>query len=306
MDKSIGYDRPLYILPFDHRGSFEKGLFGFKGELSDEQTARIADAKRVVYEGLLKAIDDGAPKDRAALLVDEQFGRTILDDAHNRELTTACPTEKSGQDEFDFEYGEAFAEHIEAMNPTFCKVLVRYNPDGEAGLNARQKEKLRHLSEYLSHTGRLFMFELLVPAETAQLEKVGGDKVRYDQELRPGLMVRAILDLQDASIEADVWKVEGLDRAEDAARIVEVARHGGREQVGCIILGRGEDEAHVKAWLRTAASVPGFTGFAVGHTSFWDALKGWLAGDLSRADASLQIARHYRSWVDLFAVGQGG
>lgn len=305
MAKPVGYDRPLYILPFDHRGSFEKGLYGLEGDLDAGQTARIADAKLLVYEGLLKAIHDGAPKDRAALLVDEQFGAAILRDAHDRELMTACPAEKSGQDEFDFEYGEAFAGHIEAMNPTFCKVLVRYNPEGDAALNARQQDKLRRLSRYLAQTGRLFMFELLLPAESAQLGRVGGDQKRYDQELRPDLMVGAITALQDAGIEPDVWKVEGLDRREDAERLVAAARRGGRDRVGCIVLGRGEDEEHVRVWVQTAAEVPGFTGFAVGRTSFWAALKGWLAGDLSRTEAEMQIARQYREWVDVFEAGTG-
>ncbi len=302
--KTVGYTAPLYILPFDHRGSFEKGLFGWEGELSAEQTAKIADAKLLVYEGLLKAIHDGVPKKRAALLVDEQFGAAILKDAHDRELTTACPVEKSGQDEFDFEYGEAFAAHIEAMNPTFCKVLVRYNPGGDAEMNARQQAKLRRLSEYLTQSGRLFMFELLVPAEASQLDAVGGDKDRYDQELRPELMVGAITALQDAGVQPDVWKVEGLHEAADAERIVAVARRDGRENVGCIVLGRGQDEAHVQAWLRVAAGVPGFIGFAVGRTSFDDALKGFLAGTLTRPEAELQIAGRYREWVDVFEAGQ--
>ena len=50
------------------------------------------------------------------------------------DIITACPAEKSGQDEFDFEYGEDFARHIEAFDPTFCKVLVRYNPEGDRAL----------------------------------------------------------------------------------------------------------------------------------------------------------------------------
>ncbi len=181
---------------------------------------------------------------------------------------------------------------------------MRYNPDGPEELNTRQRRKLRRLSDELTRTGRLFMFELLVPSEPAQLGRVGGDAKRYDCELRPDLMVWAITDLQDAGIEADVWKVEGLDRADDTTRLVEAARRGGRDHVGCIVVGRGEDEAHVRAWLQTAAGVPGFTGFAVGRTTFWDALRGWLAGDLTRAAATAQIATRYREWVDTYEAAQ--
>ncbi len=183
---SIGYDRPLYILPFDHRGTFQKNMFGWSGTLTPEQTAKIADMKKVIYDGFKEALAGGVPENKAGILVDEQFGAEILKDAAKHGYNTSCPAEKSGQDEFDFEYGEDFAKHIEMFRPTFCKVLVRYNPEGEPELNHRQAGRLKRLSDYLHSGGpSKFMFELLVPAEKAQLEKVGGDKKRYDKELRP-------------------------------------------------------------------------------------------------------------------------
>src|SRR5262245_7253113 len=201
---SVGYNKPLYILPFDHRGSFQTGLFGWKGTLDAEQTARVASAKQVVYEGFKKAVDAGVPKDRSGILVDEQFGAAILADAARDGFITSAPAEKSGLDEFDFEYGADYGRHIEAMNPTFCKVLVRYNPGGDAALNARQAARLRQLSDYLHANSRLYMFELLVPATSAQLDHVGNDQHAYDRELRPGLMVDAIHELQEAGVEADL------------------------------------------------------------------------------------------------------
>src|SRR5262249_21675255 len=157
------------------------------------QTEQIAAAKQVIYEGFKAAVEAGAPKEKAGILVDEQFGAAILRDAAARGYTFAYPVEKSGQEEFEFEYGEDFDKHIEAFNPTFCKVLVRYNPEGDKTLNKRQTARLKRLSEYLRAGDRSrFMFELLVPAEKAQLDQVNGDKKKYDLELRPGLMVRTI------------------------------------------------------------------------------------------------------------------
>jgi myo-inositol catabolism protein IolC len=302
-----GYQKPLYILPFDHRGSFETGMFGWKGALTAEQTAQIAAAKQVIYEGFQKAVADGAPREKGGILVDEQFGAAILRDAAEKGITFACPAEKSGQEEFDFEYGEDFATHIEAIHPTFCKVLVRYNPEGDAKLNQEQAGRLKRLSDYLHTANRsLFMFELLVPAEKAQLEKVNGDKKAYDLTLRPGLMVGAIQQLQDAGVEPDVWKIEGLDRREDCEKMVATAQAGGRNSVGCIILGRGEDDQKVREWLTTAASVPGFIGFAVGRTDFWDPLVAWRDGKSSREVAVSEIAHHYREFVDLFQSAAAG
>ena len=299
--KTVGFDKPLYVLPFDHRGSFQSKMFGWKGTLTSEQTAQIAATKQVIYDGFKTAVSLGVPRRKAAILVDEQFGSAILRDAASNGYTTACPVEKSGQEEFDFEYGEEFAKHVEAFHPTFCKVLVRYNPEGDPGLNARQAARLHRLSDYLhSKSQSRFLFELLVPAEKAQLDRLRGDKKAYDLQLRPRLMVEAIQQLQDAQVNPDVWKVEGLDRREDCENIVTATRRGGRDTVGCIILGRGEDDQKVREWLSTAATVPGFIGFAVGRTSFWDPLVAWRAKEIKRADAVNRIAARYREFSDIF------
>jgi len=297
-----GYDRPLYFLPFDHRGSFKTGMFGWKGALTPEQTAQIAATKQVIYDGFKSAVASGVDMEKAGILVDEQFGAAILRDAKAQGYTTACPVEKSGQDEFDFEYGEDFAKHIEAFQPTFSKVLVRYNPEGDQTLNSRQSARLKRLSEYLhrDESRSQFLFELIVPPEKSQLDSVKGDKKAYDLELRPRLMAGAIQQLQEAHVEPDVWKIEGLDRREDCEKIVAVARQGGRNKVGCIILGRGEDDKKVREWLITAAGVTGFIGLAVGRTTFWEPLIDWRAGKITRDAAVAEIARRYREFVDIF------
>src|SRR5258708_34817015 len=297
-----GFDKPLYILPFDHRGSFQKKMFGWDGALSAQQTAEIAAAKQVIYDAFIAAVHAGVPKDKAGILTDEQFGAAIVRDAVEDGYTTCCPVEKSGQDEFDFEYGEDFERHIEAFHPTFSKVLVRYNPEGDQVLNRRQSARLKRLSEYLhSNKSRSrFLFELLVPAEKAQLDRLKGDKKAYDLEQRPRLMVQAIQELQLAGVDPDLWKIEGIDRREDCEKIVAVARAGGRDQVGCIILGGGKDDRKVGEWLGIAAGVPGFVGFAVGRTVFWDPLVAWRAKKMTREEAIAEISRRDREFGDIF------
>jgi myo-inositol catabolism protein IolC len=297
---SLGYEGELYILAFDHRGSFQKKMFGISGEPSAEETERIIDAKRLIYEGFRRALAEGAPRDAAGILIDEQYGAEVAREARADGLIVAMPVEKSGQDEFDFEYGEAFGEHIEAFDPTFSKVLVRYNPEGDADMNRRQSERLARLSDWLHANGRRFLFELLVPAEPAQLEAVGGDADRYDKEVRPGLMLKAIEELQAAGVEPDIWKIEGIDQRSDCERIAVAVRAGGRDQVACVVLGRGADEAAVDHWLEQGAGVPGYVGFAIGRTIWWDALKGYLAGELERDDAAKQIASNYRRFIDVY------
>ena len=211
------------------------------------------------------------------------------------------PVEKSGQHEFDFEYGDDFGAHIERFNPDFSKVLVRYNPDDDPVMNERQLGRLKRLADWLHANGRKFLFELLVPATDAQLESVGGDSDRYDTELRPELMRHAMANIQEFGIEVDIWKIEGVDSRDDDVMLVEQARSGeGREGVTCVVLGRGASTAKVEQWLEAAQTVDGFVGFAIGRSIWWDALKGFLNKDLERAAAVSQVADNYLHFVQVY------
>jgi myo-inositol catabolism protein IolC len=236
---ALGYAGKLYILAFDHRGSFQKKMFGIQGDPTPEEAETIRDAKRLIFEGMEKAAKRGVDPKAVGVLVDEQFGSDVPQRAKADGLQLAMPVEKSGQNEFDFDYGSEFGEHISSFDPDFSKVLVRLNPDGDAEMNERQLGRLKELSDWLHANDRKFLFELLVPAEDDQLEQVG-DTERYDAELRPDLMVRAIKQIQDAGIEVDVWKIEGVDAREDAERLARQTREGdGNENVVCVLLGRG-------------------------------------------------------------------
>ncbi len=298
---ALGYDGKLYILAFDHRGSFQKKMFGIEGEPTPEETATITDAKHLIYEGMLEAVKRGAEASATGVLVDEQFGGDIPRDAKAKGLTLAMPVEKSGQNEFDFDYGADFGAHIEKFDPSFSKVLVRYNSEDDAVMNERQLGRLKELADWLHGHDRKFLFELLVPATEAQLASVGGDTDRYDAELRPELMRRAIEDIQNFGIEVDIWKIEGVDERSDAETIAQQTRSGeGRENVTCVLLGRGASTEKVEHWLEQAAGVDGFIGFAIGRSIWWDALKGFLGKELEREAAASQIADNYLHFVHVY------
>ena len=298
---ALGYDGKLYVLAFDHRGSFQKKMFGIEGDPTPEQTETIASAKRLIFEGMVEAVKRGLDAPTAGVLVDEQFGSDIPQQAREHGLKLAMPVEKSGQDEFDFEYGDDFGAHIESFNPDFSKVLVRYNPEGEAVMNERQLGRLKRLADWLHEHDRKFLFELLVPATDEQLASVDGDTDRYDAELRPELMRRAIEEIQGTGIEVDIWKIEGVDEREDAAMLAEQTRSGpGREGVVCVVLGRGASTEKVCQWLEAAAPVEGFVGFAIGRSIWWDALKSWLSEESDRQAAASQIAENYQHFISVY------
>ena len=292
--------KELYILPFDHRGTFTK-MFGVKEtELDQEKTNLLADYKHVIYEAFLKSIAAGVPKEKSAILVDEQFGAKIHEEAHAAGITHILTIEKSGQEEFDFEYGDKFAEHIEKFKPEYVKVLVRYNPANDPALNKRQCQRLKTVSEFCKSNGYKFLFELLAIATPAQLSQVGDDQEKYEQTLRWQVMVDSIKEIQSHGIEPDIWKIEGLNDLTQMQAVVEIARSGGRSEVGIVVLGRGESEEKVKVWLSVAAKIPGVVGFAVGRTVFKQPLIDLHENKISRDVASQKIADNFKGFVDLF------
>jgi myo-inositol catabolism protein IolC len=297
---ALGYDGTLFILAFDHRGSFQKKFFGVEGTPSAQDTQRIIDAKTVIFEGMQAGLAAGVDNAAAGVLVDEQFGTTIANQAKQLGVKLAMPCEKSGQHEFDFEYGAEYSAHIRSFDPDFTKVLVRYNPEGDGAMNGRQAGRLKELSDWLHANDKRFLFELLVPAEPAQLEAVGGDTGRYDREVRPGLMQVTIAELQESGVEPDIWKIEGIDDPAACDAVARQCRVGGRDHVACVVLGRGADDTAVDGWLRAARGVEGYRGFAIGRSIWWDPLKGYVDGTLPRQQAAEQIGKNYLRFVSVY------
>jgi myo-inositol catabolism protein IolC len=298
----LGYDKPLYLLAFDHRGSFEHDLFNASEPVPDDVRASISKVKQVIFDGHTAALTAGAPAAACGVLVDEEFGASVARQAKDAGVPLAMPCERSGQEEFEFQYGDDFGAHIEAFDPAFTKVLVRYNPDGDPDLNRRQTERLAQLSHWLRDAGRKFLFELLVPPTKAQLDRFDGDQRKYDRGLRPDLVVATIAALQAGGVEPDIWKIEGLDSQAACAQVVAQAQAEGRDDVRCIVLGRGADEPQVLEWVRIGASVKGFDGFAVGRTIWEQALQDLLAGKISRDETVSRISRRY---LDVIGAYQG-
>lgn len=297
----LGYDRKLFILAADHRGSLRAALFGIEGRAPTRaEQSRLQDAKTVVWEGFRRAVAEGLPISTAGLLVDEETGAGVARSAAAAGILFAMPVERSGQEVFDFEFGSGFATHIEDFDPTLTKALVRWNPADRPSIKRVQGARLARLGEWLHSHGRRYLLELLVPPTGRQLASLGGSPDDFDTRLRPGLMLEAIEEIRQAGIEPDVWKLEGIDARAGCESVARLLQSGGRGRVKAVVLGRGADRDRVEQWLRTAAAVPGYAGFAIGRTIWWDAVQGWKDGAVSREQAVATIARLYRHFVDVY------
>ena len=298
----------LFLLAFDHRRSLMRSFFDVEGEPTPERVAQAGLLKRVIWQGLERAVSDGLRGDDAGVLVDPTYGFDVIRAGRAAGVRVAVPLEESGRERFAFE-AEGWRERLDELDPTWAKVLVRYHPRAEPASNERQRDALRDVSEHCRRTGRGFMFELLVPPTPDDLASVAGDRARYDREVRPGLVVDAIRELRTAGVEPGVWKLEGLNRSEDCEAVAAAARGGGRDDVSCVVLGRGAGLDAVGRWLRVAAPIDGFDGFAVGRSIWWDPMRAFFDAGASEeaADAaSSEIAGRYLGLVDVFTAARAG
>lgn len=296
---------PTFLLAFDHRASFERVDFGASGPVAADVHRWIARAKDLIFAANQPGIEVGAPLEQAGILVDEEFGTEVARRAMQAGIPPATAVEHSGHDEFDFEYGEDFVRHVETVDPTFVKVLVRYNPGGDSELNRRQAERLAGLSGWLSaNHHRLYLFELLLPVTTSHLEAFEGHRDDCDRHPRPTLVVDILATLQAAGVEPGICEIEGLDSFDDAAALVAEARAGGRDAVVCIVLGRGASWDKVVGLLRVGPGVDGFVGFAVARTLWRGALDPHLAGKASDEETLWEIGTRYRDRTDVYDGGR--
>lgn len=300
--ENLGYNLPLYILPFDHRAVFAQKIFNKNSlaDLNDQEHQLICEYKKIIYEGFKKAVQSGIPKESAAILLDEEFGDEILKDAKQNGFVVLLTTEKSGQNEFDFQYDGDFPVHIEKYSPQFVKVLIRYNPKDQEDLKKRQQEKLKTVSDFCKVKGFKFLLEVLVIPTKEQAESTNNSKEEFDRTLRPSLTTEMIRELQIKGVEPDVWKLEGFDTAKEYEEIVAAARENGRSNIGLVVLGRGENEEKVDEWLKVGSQVVGVIGFAVGRTVFWQAILGFRAGTKTREEAVDAISQNFFNFYKIF------
>jgi myo-inositol catabolism protein IolC len=288
--------RDLFILAFDHRGSIERNLLKLPGKPTSADQELIRSLKSVIFEGARIAWGR-TQSGEVAILVDEGYGSTAIARAKEVGIPLAVSAEKSGQAVFDFEYGDAFAEHIDKADAEYVKALVRFNPADDDAEKATQLARLKLLSDAVEVRPARLLLELLVPPVAGLNET---DPIAFAARERPALVARSIAEFQAAGIEADIWKLEGINTSEDCAHVVRQARAGGRDSVACIVLGAGASAETVDGWLRAAAPVDGFRGFAIGRSIWWTEVGDYIAGRIDARAAAARIAENFDRFVTVY------
>jgi myo-inositol catabolism protein IolC len=278
--------QPLFVLAMDHRDSFGRTLFGVQGTPTGEQLTAMRDAKSLIFAAARRLAGTDLGGGRLGVLVDEQLGADVARETKQAGFTLAMPVEASGADRFTFEYGDDFAAHVEAFNPDWIKVLVRFNPADPAELREAQTQTLRQLSDWAAASRRHWLLELLVPPTREQLT-AHDDQALYDERQRPELTVEVITSLTGAGVHPRIWKLEGYETTAGAQLVLDAVRETDPAS-DCIVLGRNAPQRQVDHWLDVAGPLQGFVGFAIGRSIWDEPIADHLAG---HADADTTQAR---------------
>jgi myo-inositol catabolism protein IolC len=300
-------NRVLFILADDHRNSLERGLYGLTGDPTLMQAARISADKLLVYQALLDAVEVLPAIAQPSILVDEQYGASVAELAARSggRLSLCMPIEASGEEWFQFAYGEEWQRHAEFFTTDHAKVLVRDNPGLDPNHRDEQARRLAQVSTWAAAANHSLILELLVPPTDADTQAMAEQHKVFDDALRPTYTVQVIEYLQDHGVEPAIWKVEGLDHQSDAVALVNAARRGGR-QADCIVLGRHAPHEKLDQWLRVAAPIPGYIGFAIGRSIWWDALLAHLRRHCTADEARRRIRDAYLGFTSYYLERRTG
>lgn len=294
---------PLYLFAMDQRGWLEREVAKLMPGTKAEVHERVRRAKAISFSGLCRAVGHGVDLKDAGVLVDEEFGVEIAQQAAAEGITLSVPMERADCDVLELEYGDQVLDHVDALSPDLPKLLIRHNVEGDQENNSEQLRRLLDIGQRMVENHRKLLLELLVPPTADQLQSCAGDIRRYDEEIRPGLTIRAVEEIRGYGVPVDIWKIEGMYSKEDAAAVGRACTTGG--QAMCLVLGRNAPWADVECWLRNAASSPGYDGFAIGRTIWFEAVSAALLGQIDEDLAAEQIAESYLRAVRCYQQAAG-
>ncbi|MFA5945591.1 MAG: DUF2090 domain-containing protein [Patescibacteria group bacterium] len=267
---------PLFILPFDHRSGLAKEIFGKKYPLKGKDVEVARDLKMIVWEAVQQTLAEAEKAGTPGILVDEDLGAQVIEEAKAKGVVHIVSTEKSGSD-LEFIHGDDFGQALLEVKPTYAKVLVHYNV-GEEAVNEPQREKLKRLADFCSSSNIPLMLEVLTKATPTD----------------PAPVIASLRELIEHGIIPAIWKLEGFSSVESWHKLAEAT------DVPIIMLGRGESASAVESWTKAAAQSGVVSGFAIGRTIFLDALKRFHNEEISRETAVKEIAKNYLHFIDVW------
>jgi myo-inositol catabolism protein IolC len=299
----VAYRTPeaLYLLPCDHRDILADLYSTYQPSGFPDRHSWIAAAKEVVLDGLLRAVRFGVARSSAAILVDDEYGLSVLRRAAENGIARFLPIDTGEVGPFRLAHGKAFPGFAEAIDPEVVSALISYHPGATDAGN--QRNRIQPVFDWLATRPRPFMLELQVLPQPGDLRS--GGQAAWEATTRPGLICDAVRDLVAAGANPQIWKLQACPHDQDYRMIIDACRER-RPDTDVVILGAGAQTPTVDAWLRGAATVDGVVGFAIGRSVWAEPIRALACGQLTRDVAVERISDAYLHFADTFTNAKDG
>ena len=305
---TTGYDKPLYILPFDHRIPYGEEVFGFREPMRPEQIAIVAASKQVIYEGLQAG--DG----RTAC---PRSGPASWSTRNSAPTSCATPIAAATRSPADRKKRAARIRFRlrRAVCRAYRSVSIRRSPKSwcittrkeKSAANQQQTARLRqHLRLSAGSKKRLLHVRAdRAPPEEAQLTKVGGDKQHTTSNC-------AWADGRRDD-QCRTWAsspTSGRSKGSIVAKMPSVlAGHAATvaSRWAASFLAAAKIEQKVSDWAagHRPRTVPGYIGFAVGPIDVFRPLVGRQRKRCARRSGRSEMAGRFEDWIEVFRHCQG-
>ena len=274
----------LLALAIDHRMQLE--------DMADKLGApreRLNEFKRLAVAAIAR-VSGGKPG--FGTLLDDIYGREAMFDAAKLGLWVGRPLEKPGSRPLRFEFTQDVGARLTEWPVTHTiKCLSFYHPDDPVELKEEQAQKLRTLYEAARKVGRELLIEIIAG-------KHGG--------LDETTIARALEEHYALGIKPDWWKLEPQASSKAWANITAVITRNDPWCRGIVLLGLDAPQDELGKAFDAVAGHKLVKGFAVGRTIFNHAAQQWLAGKMSNAAATADMAERFGSLVDLWNAARRG
>lgn len=269
--------RPVAALAYDHREPFEELL-----RMNNAPASSVGEFKALLSKAAIAVVEKCGYLSPGAL-VDGRFAADSLQKLTEMDWWVSRPVEATGSRPLRFESGEALETDMRSWDPRqLIKCLVWYHPDDDEAMLTDQINSLRRLQYACRSTGHELVLEVILP---------------LDRSNREADLIRALVQLYDAGISPDWWKLEPPQSEQTWDDISALINARDPHCNGVILLGLGQPLEDIRSSINLAVNQPQYAGFAIGRSIFKDVAEAWFAGDMNNAEVIRVISERYNSLI---------
>ena len=258
---------------------------------TNSPTEKISAFKSLVCDAVLQVAGDLDDDTRLGVIVDGEYGESVLAQLTADQWWIARPVEVPGSRPLEFDPRNNIGLPISTWPASHVvKCLVFYHPDDDIELRLQQEERISQLYADCSALGRELLLEVIATSGAAACSA----------STVPNIMRR----FYNLGVYPAWWKLQS--QAERTWReIGAVVDEFDPLCHGVLLLGLDAPEDELRESFRIAAPHPVCRGFAVGRSIFGRAARNWFGGQIDDSVVVQQVAENYKAMIGFWQDAAG-